>query len=172
MQRQVNISETCNLPMQVSPETVQVILSGPLPILQTLQRQDVEIVVAPPRCESGAYQADLRAINIPDKISVERIVPATAEVNVQDGLPNSGMNEALQTRFRQQDQRAENGFVPFRDWLALAFVSLLPFIFYWRAALGAGMFYFGDIARFFSRRVCCMPTRCARDDYRYGSPKF
>lgn len=87
VQRQVNISETCNLPMQVSPETVQVILSGPLPILQTLQRQDVEIVVAPPRCESGAYQADLRAINIPDKISVERIVPATAEVNVQDGLP-------------------------------------------------------------------------------------
>lgn len=67
--------------------------------------------------------------------------------------PNSGMNEALQTRFRQQDQRAENGFVPFRDWLALAFVSLLPFIFYWRAALGAGMFYFGDIARFF------FPTR-------------
>lgn len=35
------------------------------------------------------------------------------------------------------------------DWLALVFVVLLPFLFYWRAALGLGMFFFGDIARFF-----------------------
>jgi hypothetical protein len=35
------------------------------------------------------------------------------------------------------------------EWAALALVSAWPFVFYWRAALGLGMFYFGDIARFF-----------------------
>lgn len=46
-----------------------------------------------------------------------------------------------------------DGFLKFRDWLALALVSLLPFVVYWRATLGLGMFFFGDIARFF------FPTR-------------
>lgn len=32
---------------------------------------------------------------------------------------------------------------------ALALVAGWPFVFYWRATLGLGMFYFGDIARFF-----------------------
>lgn len=36
-----------------------------------------------------------------------------------------------------------------RERLALIFIALLPLVFYWRATLGLGMFYFGDIARFF-----------------------
>src|SRR5207253_10350875 len=40
-----------------------------------------------------------------------------------------------------------------RDWLALGSIALLPFLFYWRATFGLGMFFFGDIARFF------FPTR-------------
>ncbi len=87
VQRQVSISESCNLPSEVSPETVQVILSGPLPILQTIKRDDVQIVVDAPRCEEGSYQSELRAVNVPDKIKVESIVPATAQVNVQDVSP-------------------------------------------------------------------------------------
>lgn len=87
VQRPVAVSESCNLPAQVSPETVQVILSGPLPILQTIKRDDVQILVDPPRCEAGAYQSALRAVNVPDKIRVESIVPATAEVNVQNVSP-------------------------------------------------------------------------------------
>lgn len=35
------------------------------------------------------------------------------------------------------------------DWIGLTLVALLPFVVYWRAALGQGMFFFGDIARFF-----------------------
>jgi YbbR domain-containing protein len=87
VQRQVNISDSCNLASEVSPQSVQVILSGPLPILQTLQRTDVQIIVDAPRCEAGTYQAVLRAENVPDKIRVESIVPATAEIIVSDEGP-------------------------------------------------------------------------------------
>lgn len=87
VQRLVTLSESCNMPADISPEVVQVILSGPLPILQTLQRTDVEIVVDAPRCEPGTYQSVLRAVNVPDKIRVESIVPATAEVILKDASP-------------------------------------------------------------------------------------
>ncbi len=80
--RQVTVSATCNLPSQVSPDTVEVILSGPLPILQALKPDDVQIVVDTPQCAAGSYQGELRSVNVPDKITVESIVPATAEVNI------------------------------------------------------------------------------------------
>lgn len=38
-------------------------------------------------------------------------------------------------------------------WFGLGFAALLPLVFYWRATIGFGMFFFGDIARFF------FPTR-------------
>jgi hypothetical protein len=46
-------------------------------------------------------------------------------------------------------RRRASGFLHWRDWLGLLFVIALPFIFYWRATIGQGMFFFGDIARFF-----------------------
>ncbi len=87
VQREVSVSDSCNLPAQVSPSTVQVILSGPLPILQALTRQDVQIVLDAPQCEPGTYQSQLRAVNVPDKIKVESIVPETAEVVIKDVSP-------------------------------------------------------------------------------------
>ncbi len=87
VQRQVDSSASCNLPTQISPATVQVILSGPLPILQTLTPDDVQIVIDVPRCLPGSYQSELRAVSVPDKIQVESIVPATAQANVQDVGP-------------------------------------------------------------------------------------
>ncbi len=45
------------------------------------------------------------------------------------------------------------GFLTVREALGLGCVVLLPLLVYWRATLGAGMFFFGDIARFF------FPTR-------------
>lgn len=85
--RRVTIPDTCPLYTSVSPDTVEVILSGPLPILQTLTAENVRIVVDEPRCVPGSYQTQLRAMDVPDKISVESIVPATAEVNVQVDKP-------------------------------------------------------------------------------------
>ncbi|TAH51859.1 MAG: hypothetical protein EYC68_08745 [Chloroflexota bacterium] len=87
VQRQVSISDSCNLSAQISPESVQVILSGPLPILQTIQRNDVQIVIDAPRCAPGTYQSVLRAVNVPDKIKVESIVPATAELIIENAKP-------------------------------------------------------------------------------------
>jgi len=87
VRRRVSVSETCTLPSKISPDTVEVILSGPLPILQLLKNDDVQIVLDAPRCASGTYQAELRAVNVPDKITVESIVPATAEVTVLGEIP-------------------------------------------------------------------------------------
>lgn len=87
VRRDVSVSDTCDLPAVVSPKTVEVILSGPLPILQELKNDDVQIIVDAPRCSSGTYQAELRAANVPDKITVESIVPATAEINVEGNAP-------------------------------------------------------------------------------------
>src|SRR5581483_4810244 len=82
VRRPVTISASCNLTTKVSPDNVEVILSGPLPILQTLKPDDVRIVVDVPRCAEGSEQSQLRAENVPSKITVESIVPATAEVDV------------------------------------------------------------------------------------------
>lgn len=60
----------------------------------------------------------------------------------------AGMVEGAETRF-SRGTRAENGFLNSREVLGLLAVVALPFLFYWRAMLGAGMFFFGDIARFF-----------------------
>src|SRR5258708_36955497 len=60
--------------------------------------------------------------------------------------PGPNANERSKTRSLDLQ---ENGFLIVRDWLALAAVSALPLVFYWRATLGLGMFFFGDIARFF-----------------------
>lgn len=87
VRRPVSVSDTCTLPSKISPDTVEVILSGPLPILQTLKKDDVQIVLDAPRCVEGTFQAELRAVNVPDEIKVESIVPATAEVIIQGDLP-------------------------------------------------------------------------------------
>lgn len=87
VRRRVTVSDTCTLPSSVSPDMVDVILSGPLPILQTLKADDVQIVVDAPRCVPGSFQSELRAVNVPERITVESIVPATAEVNVEQLVP-------------------------------------------------------------------------------------
>lgn len=85
--RPVTISTSCNVSTKVSPLVVQVILSGPLPILQTLKPDDVQIVATVTRCAVGSEQVELHPQNVPAKITVERIVPATTEVDVQSVLP-------------------------------------------------------------------------------------
>lgn len=55
-----------------------------------------------------------------------------------------------ETRYlRNVPARRNNGFLNVAQWLGLTLVVILPLLFYWRAALGQGMFFFGDIARFF-----------------------
>lgn len=68
-------------------------------------------------------------------------------------ISNPEVSDLATMGMETQTRPPLGGFSTFRDWLALAFVALLPFVVYWRATLGVGMFFFGDIARFF------FPTR-------------
>ncbi len=73
----------CELPVAVSPDTVEVILSGPLPILQALTGDDVQIVVDVNGCTPGSFQATPRVISVPASLKVESIVPNTVEVTIK-----------------------------------------------------------------------------------------
>lgn len=66
--------------------------------------------------------------------------------------PKPEPDHRVLTRFQTAPSRG-NGFGAFWDRVALAGILLSPFVLYWRATLGLGMFFFGDIARFF------FPTR-------------
>lgn len=73
----------CDLPTAISPDTVEVILSGPLPNLQALTGDDVQIVVDVSGCTPGSFQGTPRFINVPNSLKVESIVPNTVEVTIK-----------------------------------------------------------------------------------------
>jgi YbbR domain-containing protein len=66
----------------VSPETVDVILSGPVPILDTLTPEDVRVVVDVTDMELGTYQLEPQVDVIPDRIEVETILPTSVAVEI------------------------------------------------------------------------------------------
>jgi YbbR domain-containing protein len=82
--RKVTITDpACDVPVTVSPDTVEVIVSGPLPTLQALTTEDVQIVVDVSSCSPGNFQSKPRAVSVPDSLKVESIVPTTVEVNIK-----------------------------------------------------------------------------------------
>jgi YbbR domain-containing protein len=68
------------LDAQVSPITVDVILSGPLPLLDTLTRQDVHVTVDLTGLESGTHQVIPKVEVLIADVIVESILPNTIEV--------------------------------------------------------------------------------------------
>jgi YbbR domain-containing protein len=66
----------------VSPDSVGVILSGPVPILDTLTPEDVRVVVDVSALEVGTYQLEPIVDIIPDRIDVEAVLPATVAVEI------------------------------------------------------------------------------------------
>jgi YbbR domain-containing protein len=65
---------------QVSPQTVDVIVSGPLPILDTLTRQDVRVTVDLTGLESGVQQVTPAVEVLIADVVVQSILPNTIEV--------------------------------------------------------------------------------------------
>lgn len=64
----------------ISPETVDVILSGPLPILNNLNTSDVRVILDLTDLQPGTYQLNPRVeIGVPELL-VESILPETIEV--------------------------------------------------------------------------------------------
>ena len=69
-----------DLNAQVSPATMDVILSGPLPILNTLTRQDVHVTVDVTGLAVGSYQLTPTVQILASNVTVESLLPGTLEV--------------------------------------------------------------------------------------------
>jgi YbbR domain-containing protein len=65
---------------QVSPANVDVIVSGPLPLLDTLTRQDVRVTVDLSGMSTGIYQVVAKVEVLIADVVVESILPNTIEV--------------------------------------------------------------------------------------------
>jgi YbbR domain-containing protein len=68
------------LAAQVSPAAVDVILSGPLPLLDTLRATDIHVVIDVTGLGTGTYQLTPTVQIMIDGIVVESILPGTVEV--------------------------------------------------------------------------------------------
>jgi YbbR domain-containing protein len=66
--------------LQVAPDNVDVILSGPLPLLETLSPQEVHVVIDATDLEEGTYQITPNVDVLVSDIVVESILPGTVEV--------------------------------------------------------------------------------------------
>jgi YbbR domain-containing protein len=74
----VNLGD--GLSAQVSPITVDVIVSGPLPVLDTLTRQDVRVTVDLSNLQAGTHQISAEVSVLISDVIVESILPNTIEV--------------------------------------------------------------------------------------------
>ena len=73
---------------QVSPTTVDVIVSGPLPLLDTLTRQDIRVTVDLSGLGIGTHQIVPRVEILISNVIVESILPNTIEVVISpSGVP-------------------------------------------------------------------------------------
>jgi len=89
----IESSLTLNLPIEMiglqpgleaalSPETVDVIVAGPLPILDGLQPLDIRVVLDMAGLQAGVFNLAPRVEIIPVGLTVDTILPATIEVTI------------------------------------------------------------------------------------------
>lgn len=81
-----------NLNVQISPTSVDIILSGPLPVLDTLTRQSVRVTVDLTGLAAGTYQLSPNVEVLVANIVAESILPNTIEVSLtplEAGAPAS-----------------------------------------------------------------------------------
>jgi YbbR domain-containing protein len=70
------------LAAEISPPTVDVILAGPVPVLNGLQTDDIRVSVDLTNLEVGTYQLEPAVDILPDRLIVETILPSTVEVTI------------------------------------------------------------------------------------------
>jgi len=68
------------LTAQLSPTSVDVIVSGPLPVLYTLTNQDVRVTVDVTGLGPGTYQKTARVEILIADVLVESVLPSTIEI--------------------------------------------------------------------------------------------
>jgi len=65
----------------VSPETVEVILSGPLPLLETLEADDVRVVLDLFGLPLGTHQIEPQVM-VPEGMTAQSVLPATVQADI------------------------------------------------------------------------------------------
>ena len=75
------------LKADVSPTTVDVILAGPLPVLNALQPSDVHVRVDLSGLAAGTYQLVPGVVVAELGVTVQSILPGTVEVTIAKGIP-------------------------------------------------------------------------------------
>ncbi len=65
----------------ISPEVVEVILSGPLPLLETLEEGDVRVVLDLFGLPLGTHQIEPQIV-VPEGVTAQSILPATVQVEI------------------------------------------------------------------------------------------
>lgn len=81
LNQQINIIGLPNgMIAQISPQTVDVILSGPLPVLDILTPQDITITVDVTGLDVGVHQLTPKVETLVDNVLVESMLPGTIEV--------------------------------------------------------------------------------------------
>lgn len=66
----------------LSPETVKVILSGPVTVLDSLEPSDLRVIIDLTDLELGTYQLEPRVDLLPARLQADAILPGTIEVMV------------------------------------------------------------------------------------------
>lgn len=67
---------------QISPESVEVLLAGPVPLLTGLQADDIRVSVDLSGLDLGIYQLSPQVDVLPERLSVDAIVPSTVQVSI------------------------------------------------------------------------------------------
>lgn len=82
----IRVVEVIGLPPEfkavVSPDTVDVILFGPLPLLDELAESDVRVVLDLTDLEAGLYQLTPEVIILPERIQAEALSPSSLDVEI------------------------------------------------------------------------------------------
>jgi YbbR domain-containing protein len=68
----------------ISPDSVEVILSGPLPSLQNLAADDVQVIVDVAGLAAGVHQLKPRVPVVSGALRVQNIVPDTVQITLTD----------------------------------------------------------------------------------------
>lgn len=69
-----------------SPDTVVVLVSGPLSVLDKLKQEDVRVIIDVTGLDLGTYQLKPQVSLLPEKLRAESILPATIEVVISAGV--------------------------------------------------------------------------------------
>lgn len=76
-----------NLIVSVSPASVDVILSGPLPALESLGPNDIQVSVDVTGLGPGTFQIKPEVSGLPDTLRIQSLVPDTVLVTISEPVP-------------------------------------------------------------------------------------